>query len=130
MTEVNVSVFTTEEPGANTSYNPSRLFFDCFVRGLFLASFTSNEASVLATDCPTSGWGITLDSLFGSSFFRFIASLLSLSLFSSISVSLLPSWSQFSSEMSSSHLTVSKSKYLLIYFVGKTFWVRFSRYIT
>ena len=102
----------TEEPGANTLYNPSRLFLERFVRGLFLASFTSNEASVRGTDCPTSGWGITLDSLFGSSFLCFVASLLSLSLFNSSSVSLLLSWSQFSSEMSSSHLTVSKSKYL------------------
>ena len=96
MTEVKVSVFTTEEPGANASYNPSRIFLDRFVRGLVLASFTSNEASVRGTDCPTSGWGITLDSLFRSSFFRF-------------SVSLLPSLSEFSSEMSSYHLTVSKS---------------------
>ena len=56
ITEVNVSVFTTEEPGANTSYKPSRLFLDRFVRCLLLASFTSNEASVRGTDCPTSGW--------------------------------------------------------------------------
>ena len=72
MTEVNVSVFTTEEPGANTSYNPSSLFLDRFVRGLFSVIFTSNEASVRGTDCPISGWGITLDSLFRFSFFRFV----------------------------------------------------------
>ena len=62
---------------------------------VFLASLFSREASVRGTDSPTLEWGITLDSLFGSSFFRFAASLLNLSLMNSSSVTLLSSLSQF-----------------------------------
>ena len=43
ITDVYLSDFTTEEPGASTSYSPSRLFFDRFVRGLFLPSFESER---------------------------------------------------------------------------------------
>ena len=55
MTEVCSFVLITEDPGAKTSYKPSRLFFKIFVRCLFFVSFTSNDASVLGIDCPTSG---------------------------------------------------------------------------
>ena len=117
ITEVCSFVLITDDPGARTSYKPSRLFFDLFVRGLFLANFTSSDVSVLGIDWPTSGWEINLDSLFGSSFCLFIASLSSLSLFTSISMSLRSSLFQFSSVISWSHLTVSKSKYLFRMFL-------------
>ena len=55
MTEVYVSVFTTEEPGAKTSHNPSRLFFYLLAFGFFLANLTGREVSVLGTGKPTSG---------------------------------------------------------------------------
>ena len=55
ITAVNLSVFTTEEPGANTSYSPTRIFLEHFNRGLFFASLISREASVRGTDSPTSG---------------------------------------------------------------------------
>ena len=54
-TDVNLSVFTTKEPGANTSYSPSRLFLERFVLVLFFASLNSREASVRGTNSPTSG---------------------------------------------------------------------------
>ena len=117
MTEVCSLVLITEDPGAKRSYRPSRLFFDLFVRGLFFASFTSNDVSVLGTGCPTSGWDINLDSLFVSSFCRFVASLPSLFLFTSISLSLRSSLFQLSSVISSSHLTVSKYNYLFKMFL-------------
>ena len=117
MTDVCSLVLITEDPGAKTSYRPSRLFFDLFVRGLFFASFTCNDASVRGTGCPTSGWEINLDSLFESSFCHFVAYLPSLFLFTSISMSLRSSLFQLSSVISSSHLTVSKSKYLFKIFL-------------
>ena len=55
MTEVYVSVFTTEEPLVKTSYSPSRLFFALLVFGFFLANFTAREVSVRGTGKPTSG---------------------------------------------------------------------------
>ena len=100
--EVYESFLTTEEPGAKTSYSPSRLFLDLFVLGFFLANLTDKDVSVSGTGRPTSGCVISLDSFSGSAFFLLVSSLLSLSLLISSLVSLLASTSQLSSEISSS----------------------------
>ena len=50
--------FMTDEPGAKTSYSPSRVFFDLLDLCFFFASFNVREVFVLGTSRPTSGWEI------------------------------------------------------------------------
>ena len=55
ITEVFSVVLMTDDPGASTSYRPSRLFFDRFICGLFFANLSSSDDSVLGIGWPTSG---------------------------------------------------------------------------